>query len=240
MPMDWRPFAAFASRMSRFFKTLRRSNQVAPKRPERPRKVVYRPGASFEGLEKREVPSGAVGVEPLAVIPGDIAGPRSATIVRFELNPGTYVSNNAMPMTLSLDATPAAGSTIAPKVVGLIHVGGSQPYKIETRHGPFLTRLNIPLVVPSIYAVKVDALGGTRGAFNLNITMPGDVRGTGVVDRVDLGLIRASLGAVVGSPRYHASMDLNGDGRVGTVDLKIANGNLGADASVVSITPLHK
>lgn len=240
MPMDWRLFAAFASRMSNIIKMLWRSNKVASKRPERPRKNAYRPGASFEGLEKREVLSGAVGIEPLAVIPGDIAGPRSAAIVRFELNPGTYVSNNAMPMTLSLEATPAAGSTVAPKVVGLIRVSGSQPYKIETRHGPFLTRLEIPLVGPSIYAVKVDALGGTRGAFNLSVTMPGDVRATGVVDRIDLGLIRASLGANVGSPRYHASMDLNGDGRVGPIDLKIANGNLGADASVVSITPLHK
>jgi hypothetical protein len=77
--------------------------------------------------------------------------------------------------------------------------------------------------------------GGTPGAENSPLPLPGDLNGDAVVDSADLDIIRANWGRTV-IPGSLADGDANGDGTVGAADLDLVRANWGA-IRTASISP---
>jgi hypothetical protein len=71
----------------------------------------------------------------------------------------------------------------------------------------------------------------------VKLALPGDADGDGVVDRTDMGRVRASYGSSEGGRRYDPGADPNGDGSVGHYDYSLTRRNMGARASVVAPDP---
>ncbi|HWE35118.1 MAG TPA: dockerin type I domain-containing protein [Isosphaeraceae bacterium] len=206
--------------------------RLASGRPDRRR---ARPG--LEGLEGREVPSGPGALVPFATLSGAVATAGKPAVVLFEVQPGHVASDRAIPLLLGLDAVPAAGSAVTPKVDRILSLSGQATHAVATRNGPFLTGVSIPLSQPSVYAVRVVGTGQTTGAFTVEAFLPGDTNGDGRVDRVDLARVRSSYGSSLGSKRYVASADFDQDGRIGAHDLMLTRRNLGSTLSIVALTP---
>lgn len=190
-----------------------------------------------EGLEGREVPSGTGSLVPFATLAGTVATAGKPAVVLFQVQPGHVASDGPIPLLLGLDAVPAAGSTVAPKVDRILSLSGQTTRAIATRHGPFLTNVSIPLSQPSVYAIRVVGTGQTTGAFQVEAFLPGDTNGDGRVDRVDLAAVRAAYGSSIGGRRYNAAADFNRDGRIGPADLILTRRNLGSTLSIVALTP---
>jgi Dockerin type I domain len=203
------------------------------RRPRRAGRVGVRLG--FEGLEQREVVS-ALGGVPFASITADITAPGRSTVVVFRVEPGTFVSDRSMPAVLGLDATPALGSSVDPKVVKIVGLNGALTRGIPTVGGPLFAHIAVPVTTPSEYAVRVIGREGSTGPFELDAFLPGDVNNDGVVDRTDLGLIRKAYGSREGGPRYNPAADFNNAGAVGLIDLALARRNLGVRSSVIALS----
>ncbi len=138
-------------------------------------------------------------------------------------------------MLLSLKAEPTAGSAVAPKITHVSSLQGRDTYNLNSARGPLLTNVAVPNARPTTYGVGIVGRGRTTGDFVLEVSLPGDANGDGVVDRTDIGRVRASYGSVAGGRRYDPGADSNADGSIGVVDFGLARRNLGARASVVAI-----
>jgi hypothetical protein len=66
----------------------------------------------------------------------------------------------------------------------------------------------------------------TSQTLTLNIAMPGDVNGDGVVNCTDFDLVKASFGTYRGQPGYNPAADLNNDGVINIEDLAIVSRHL--------------
>jgi hypothetical protein len=189
-----------------------------------------------EGLERREVLN-AAGSPPFAAIVGRIEAPARPAEVVFRLEPGRFVADRTMPMLLAMEAEPLPGSEADVRITHVVSLQGRNTYNIVPRRGPMATNVAVPNVRPTLYGVGVRGLDRSTGEFVLNVSLPGDADGDGVVDRTDMGRVRAAYGTTTGSRRYDSGADTNGDGRVGHFDYGLTHRNLGARASVVVPDP---
>jgi len=55
----------------------------------------------------------------------------------------------------------------------------------------------------------------------------GDVNRDGVIDEIDLNLLKEAFGSTPGAPNWNPECDLNGDGKVDVLDVAIASKNYG-------------
>jgi hypothetical protein len=173
---------------------------------------------------------------PFASTPGEIVAPGRPTAVIFRVEPGQFVSDRSMPAVLGLEAVPAPGSSVDPKVVKIIGLNGRFTRGIPTVGGPLFAHIAVPVAAPSDYAVRVIGRDGSTGPFVLDAFLPGDANNDGVVDRTDLGLIRKAYGSHEGGPRYNPAADFNHDGVVGLIDLALARRNLGVRSAVIALS----
>jgi len=142
-----------------------------------------------------------------------------------------------MPMLLALEAEPADGSDVDARITHVISLQGRDTYNLPSFRGPLATNVAVPNARPTVYGVGIRGAQGTTGDFVLKVSLPGDADGDGVVDRTDIGRIRAAYGSRQGGRRYDPGADTNADGAVGVVDYGLAHRNLGARASVVLLGP---
>lgn len=189
-----------------------------------------------EVLERREVLSTA-GSPPFAVVGGRIDAPGRPVAVDFRLEPGQFVADRTMPMLLTLEAEAAPGSSVRPRIHQVESLQGRNTYNVVPVRGPMATNVAVPNARPTSYRVGVRDLGRSTGDFVLKIALPGDADGDGVVDRTDMGRVRAAYGSSAGRRRYDPGADTNGDGRVGHFDYGLTRRNMGARASVVVPNP---
>lgn len=200
-------------------------------RRRRPNRI----GAGLEGLERREVLSAGGGV-PFASMSGHIDKPGHPATLVFRLEPGKFLSDRSMPLILGLDAEPAPGSKVDPKVVQIIGLDGRTTTGVATHGGPLLTHVAVPVQAPSVYEIKVVGRHGTTGNLAINAFLPGDVNGDGVVDRVDLARVRYGYGSHQGRPRYTPAADFTNDGKIGATDFLLTKRNLGSSVKVVALS----
>jgi type VI protein secretion system component Hcp len=78
--------------------------------------------------------------------------------------------------------------------------------------------------------------GGSTGAFDVTVTLAGDVNGDHQVDSQDLETIQSLRGVRAGQPGYLAAADVNHNGIIGAGDLRLAKRNVGQTATVGPIT----
>lgn len=192
---------------------------------------------AVDGLERREMLSG-VGSPPFVVVGGTIERAGRPAEVVFRLEPGQFVADRTMPMLLSLEAEPLPDSTVVPRITQVTSLQGRNTYNVVPLRGPMSTNVAVPNARPTLYRVGVRDLGGSAtGDFVVKISLPGDTNGDGVVDRTDMGRVRASYGSNAGNRRYDPGADINGDGSVGHYDYGLTRRNMGARASVVVPNP---
>lgn len=191
----------------------------------------------MEGLERREVLS-AVGSPPFALVGGTIETAGRPAEVAFRLEPGRFTADRTMPMLLALEAEPQPGSAVVPKITQVASLQGRVTYNIVPMRGPMTTNVAVPNARATLYRIAVrDLAGHSTGDFVIKISLPGDTNGDGVVDRTDMGRVRAAYGSQANGPRYDPGADINGDGAIGHLDYGMTRRNMGARASVVVPNP---
>lgn len=92
--------------------------------------------------------------------------------------------------------------------------------------------VTLAAVRPGVLTMLPRAEHGTTGAYTIDLGLAGDVDGNFQVDRRDLRIIRNALGQSAGVGGQSAAADVNGDGRIGLVDLLAAARNLGASTRI--------
>ncbi len=190
-------------------------------------------------LESREVQSSLGGTPALATVVGQVNRPARPAQVTLRLEPGRFVGDRPIPMLLGLEAHPLPGSPVQPKVTRVVSLNGLATRELRSRSGSLVTNVQVPLSRPTDYRVNVAGLRATTGAFALNAFLPGDVNSDGVVDRTDIARVRRAYDSRPGSRRYDPGADVNHDGRIGHVDYGFTRRNLGARASIVTLsTPI--
>ena len=109
----------------------------------------------------------------------------------------------------------------------LVHPQVTQTASARKPESFLLATLN-----PGNYTIFVRAAHGSSGAFELNVSLAGDVNGDGRVDQSDLSSLNADLGARSSQSRYVAAADVNNSGKVDKSDYKLAKQNLGISTSI--------
>src|SRR5262249_11729688 len=82
------------------------------------------------------------------------------------------------------------------------------------------------------FMIRPAAESGTQGDYTLDVSLAGDANSDFRVDRRDLRAIRTALGRPADASGVVPGADINGDGRVGFFDLRVAFWNLGASTDI--------
>ena len=194
-----------------------------------------------ESLESRSLLTGGAG-STFALVPGTIAQAGGTAEVKFTVDP-THFTMPKGKLTLGVDIVAASGSTVAPKIVGVLGPGGAPVGPLTRSHYAAKSSAASAVLVPvaadpahpnqaQTYTLEVQGLKKTSGKFLVGFYLPGDANGDGVIDQTDLQAIQAARGTSAGQTNYNFDADANRDGRVNPADLGIAKKNLGAKVTV--------
>ena len=127
-----------------------------------------------------------------------------------------------------------ANSTLDPKAVWIQRADGQvvQPLlRFDDRAGQTQS-LMIAELPPGNYMVTVGGERGTAGAFQLDVSLVGDLDGNRSVDLTDGYLVRDAFGSTIGESRYRIEADANLDDRITSLDYAIWRRNLGVSTQV--------
>jgi type VI protein secretion system component Hcp len=193
----------------------RREPQKKPSNPKRLR---------VDPLEGRDVP--ATVVDPLATFSGSVDAPRQPDWVQMQVQTSSRVL-------LAFETDPAAGSSFQPGQLKMFEGEGAQSRAVGAAGGHGFA---LATVTSGFLFARARGAGGSTGAFDVNVTLAGDVNGDHQVDAQDLDLIRSLRGVRRGQPGYLAAADVNHNGVIGSGDLQLAERNLGRTATVGPIT----
>lgn len=173
-------------------------------------------------LEGRDVPAG----DPLATFAGTVDAAHQPGWVQMEVQtPG--------PVLLTFETDPAAGSAFRPGRLRVFEGEGPHARAVGTAGGHGFA---LAAVDGGIHFARVTGAAGTTGAFDVVVTLAGDVTGDHQVDAQDLDTIRSLRGVRVGQNGYLPAADVNHNGVIGAGDLQLAARNVGRTATVGDIT----
>jgi len=208
----------------------RRRSAPARRRPPRAGRL-----ATVEGLERREVLSGAV---PFVITPGVFPAPAAPDQVAVTLQPNQILSIHGKPVILAFDVQPAAGSNVAPQISGVLDPAGNPKASLAGAGGEvFITSVRPSNTTPINLTVEALSANNQAGSFVVRSFLAGDLYGNGAVDALDIATIRAAMGSSAGQARYNPAADLTHSGSVTAIDLRIARMNFGAHATASAPTP---
>jgi len=184
--------------------------------------VARRPKAGrlrIERLEGRDVPA----ADPLATFSGTIDAPHQPGWVQMQVATSDRVL-------LAFESDPAAGSAFQPGPLKVFEGegAGSRAVGLAGAHGFALARLGS--------GIAFARAAGSTGAFDVTVTVAGDVNGDHQVDAADLDVIRSLRGVRAGQAGYVPTADVNHNGVIGLGDLRLAGWNLGRTATVGPVT----
>ncbi len=215
----------------------------------KPKSNRRRPTAApvAEALEGRELLTGGTG-NTFALFPNVIAAAGAPAEVRFTVDPARFVRPGGR-IVLGVDVTAQRNSTVDPKITGLSlrpagtaaqGAGRATPQRFERYAGSkaILATFTNPRrgpATPQNFAVSVQGLRNTSGAFLAGFYLPGDADGNGTVNQADIALIRASIGQDINSNTYDFDHDSDRNGRVTQADVTLARRNLGAGTNVTPV-----
>ena len=218
-----------------------------PTHPSKRRRREFQLGAEL--LETRELLTSGGG-DTFAIIPGAITTAGQTTTLNFTIDP-THFTIPKDKLALGIDVAAASGSTVTPMILSVNGPNGRiVPETLHSIYDPSLlksgavTSLGTTAVVstlkfkpaslatPQTYSVTVMGTNKTTGQFELGFYLPGDANGDGVVNQADITAVKAALHSKAGATNYSFDADANRDGRIGAVDLKYAQENMGVETTI--------
>ncbi|AGA27284.1 dockerin type I domain-containing protein [Singulisphaera acidiphila] len=217
------------------------------KRAPRRRQLQVQPGA--EALETRKLLTGGAG-NTFAIIPGTIDQPNGTVSVSFTLDQAHFTRPKGK-VALGIDVVADPSGTLKPLITSVTNPHGEiVPQTIHAIYDPHVKHRQVangrttsavisPIgsfpgdtTAPVTYTVQVQSTAKTTGKFLLGFYLPGDANGDGVVDKADLQIVRAQLGAKAGDKRYSFDADANRDGRITRADLAYTQQNQGVKTTI--------
>ncbi len=117
------------------------------------------------------------------------------------------IVSGSLPPGLTLRTTsPNGGSTGTAVISGMILPQTAGPYPVTV--------------------TAANGIGGAQQTLTLNVFPAGDANQDGAVSCLDVTLVKASMGAYRGTPKYNQAADFNNDGVVNALDLAVVTGHL--------------
>jgi type VI protein secretion system component Hcp len=196
------------------------TSPVARRAPRTP--PSHRPRLRVDRLEGRDVPA----ANPLATFGGSVDAPHQPNWVQMQ------VETSSDRVLLAFETEPAAGSSFEPGPLKLFAGEGARARALGAGGHGFVLRG----VDTGIHFAKVNAAAHTTGAFDVTVSLAGDVNGDHAVGADDLDAIRNLRGVRAGQDGYLAAADVNHNGVIGAGDLQLAARNLGRTAAVGDVT----
>lgn len=206
-----------------------------------------------ESLETRNLMTSGAG-NTFAILPATITATAPKVTVPFTYTPSLITLNAKHQVTLGVDVAAQSGSTVVPKIVGIMDMQthkmlpitrGTYSYAVQMAtpgQGKQTTSVQFTLKMTAAqvssahdYGVVVQAKSGTSGALLVGFFLPGDVNGDGVVNSTDLAAVKQDLNTNANSTSYVFAADANRDGVINNTDLKTTQANIGAG---LTITPV--
>lgn len=177
-----------------------------------------------ERLEARDVPAWAV--SPLATFAGEITTPHEPDWVQMQ------VQTSSPRVLLNFESTPADGSAFEPGRLTVL--AGDGAHAGPTRAGgPGYT---LRAVSSGMIFARTAAAAGSTGAFDLAVGLAGDINGDHQVDATDIDLIKGLRGTRASDEGFVPAADVNHNGVIGRLDVRLARRNLGESATVGPLT----
>lgn len=170
---------------------------------------------------------------------GQITSVGQSSQVSINLSAGEVQSDTGRPVVVGFSVTPTAGSTVSPQITGVDGPSGKilpitlprrAPFDVsdEVAKNHFFARVTPSTTQAQSFTVKIAGQNNNLGGYTVQANLPGDVNGDLTVNNDDFSLIQKAYGSAQGQTRYNSAADFNGDGRVGCIDLYLANLNRGA------------
>jgi hypothetical protein len=212
--------------------------------PRRRRKTEFGP----EQLETRELLTG--GHNTFAIVPGTVAKPGGTTATQFTVDSAHFTLPRKS-FTLGIDVVANAGSNIKPLISAVDNPHGDiVPQTFHSIYAPHLSHFKVasgagtsavltPISLspndpakPATYTVNVEGQAKSSGDYLLGFYLPGDANGDGSVNKTDIQIVKAAMGARAGSAKYNFDADANRDGRIGRIDLSYTKQNQGVTTNI--------
>ena len=191
-----------------------------PRRSQRP---------TLEFYEARPLMSGVMPVDLLSVGDGVVAQPGAIARIGAIIE-GRNLARGRASTLIGLDARPAPGETIQPRILLAEGPGGRRlPIRVGA---PFIPRINERSLAyardgrAGTLTSGVTGSRGTTGGVVVSTFLPGDVNGDGLVDLADLRAFAPAYNTRRGDPAYLPSADANRNGQVGQGDARFILRNL--------------
>lgn len=185
----------------------------------RRRKCVFVP----ESLEGRVALSGLNPVNTVGVESGAVAAAGNVAGAAVNVGASHFTTGRAATV-LTVTVAPLSGSTLEPRIVGVVGANG-KPLVMRrliqaSAHYPQSRALAYDYASGPI-TVLVAGAGHSTGAFNVLVTLPGDVNGSGAVTLSDGSSFSPAYNTHFGNPYYNNAADANLNGYVGIGDGKL-------------------
>lgn len=206
-----------------------------------------------EALETRQVLTGGAG-NTIAIMTGQLVETGKPVTVQFTVDPKNFTLARGG-VALGVDLVPTSNSQASPVIASITegqgkHVNhksygqgrpvtsGGQPitpaHIVELKLSSPRPRKNATVAARS-YDIAVTGRNNTTGAFLAGFYLVGDADGDGTVARKDLGVVRKAMGAKAGDTKYNFDADANRDGRINSIDMTLAQKNLGAKTTIMPL-----
>ncbi len=183
---------------------------------------------AVESLEGRELMSLAVPANTIGIESGDVSAPRQVAAVPVEI-PASSLTQGRSSTMYGITVGPLPGSTLAPRITGVIGANGKAlPVHLGApftpNHGQAFAY--VPVSQPGPLTVLVAGNKETTGTFNVLVTLPGNINGTGSVNITDVQSFPPAYTSNINTAYYKPSADANRNGYIGIGDAKFLERNL--------------
>jgi hypothetical protein len=216
-----------------------------------------------ELLEDRTVLSSGQG-STFAIMPGAVTTAGQTSALSFKIDPSLFSTPERHGrIVIGIDVAPVVSSSAAtttsnlkPQIVSVTDGAGHVTRVQHTRYDRKVAKANklgnvptsavlVTLHVPASgqpaanYSVQVKGLNGTIGQYLVGFYLPGDVAGTGTVDKTDTQTIQKDHSLTAVNSSYSFDADVNRDGVINHQDLMIARENMGASTKVSPVVSVN-
>jgi hypothetical protein len=199
-----------------------------------------------------------------AIMPGSVAASGQVSTIAFKIDPAMFAAPNKHGrVVIGIDIAPVVSSSSStttsnfkPQIVSITNASGHVTRAQHTKYDPKVAKANKLAGVPTSavlvnvdvprtgqpatdYTVQVKGLNGTTGQYLIGFYLPGDVAGTGTVEKSDIQTIKKDHSLTAVNSSYTFDADLNRDGVINSQDVRIARENLGVSTKVSPVVSVN-